>query len=75
MRSAADPQFAAAILAGGEGRRVGGRDKGLLILHGKPLIERVADALRAQVGAILICANRHAGEYARFGSVIADASP
>jgi molybdopterin-guanine dinucleotide biosynthesis protein A len=73
MRSAADPEFTAAILAGGEGRRVGGSDKGLLILHGKPLIERVAGALRPQVGAILICANRHADEYARFGSVIADA--
>ncbi len=75
MRSGADPEFAAAILAGGEGRRVGGSDKGLLMLHGKPLIERVADALRVQVGAILICANRHADEYARFGQVISDAMP
>jgi molybdenum cofactor guanylyltransferase len=65
--------LAAAILAGGEGRRVGGSDKGLLALAGKSLIERVVGVLKPQVGSILICANRHADEYARFGKVLADA--
>ncbi|HEX7917560.1 molybdenum cofactor guanylyltransferase MobA [Rudaea sp.] len=69
----ATTMFAAAILAGGEGRRVGGSDKGLLPLAGKSLIERVVDELQSQVGSILICANRHADEYARFGKVLADA--
>ena len=72
MPSAAEQEVTAAILAGGEGRRVGGNDKGLLLLRGKPLIGYVADALRAQAAAILICANRHADEYARFGRVLAD---
>jgi len=63
----------AAILAGGEGRRVGGNDKGLLPLAGKPLIERVVGELQSQVASVLICANRHADEYARFGRVLADA--
>ncbi|MFT3792204.1 MAG: molybdenum cofactor guanylyltransferase MobA [Rudaea sp.] len=72
MPSAADPQISAAILAGGEGRRVGGNDKGLLLLRGRPLVERVAAALRGQAGTILIVANRHADEYARFGRVVAD---
>ncbi|MBS0583112.1 MAG: molybdenum cofactor guanylyltransferase [Proteobacteria bacterium] len=62
----------AAILAGGEGRRVGGDDKGLLMLCGKPMVEHVAAALRGQVDAVLVCANRNAGEYAKFGEVIAD---
>ncbi|MBS0516297.1 MAG: molybdenum cofactor guanylyltransferase [Proteobacteria bacterium] len=66
------PDIAAAILAGGEGRRVGGSDKGLLPLAGKPLIERVADSLRPQVCSILVCANRNTDEYARFGRVLAD---
>jgi molybdopterin-guanine dinucleotide biosynthesis protein A len=64
----------AAILAGGEGRRVDGRDKGLLPLAGELLIARVVAALRGQVHAILICTNRHAGEYAAFGGVVADAT-
>lgn len=64
--------IAAAILAGGEGRRVGGGDKGLLSLAGKPLIEHVAGKLRPQVDSILICANRHAEEYSGYGRVLAD---
>ena len=46
--AAVDPfnpaEVTAAILAGGEGRRVDGQDKGLLPLAGKPLIAHVAAA-------------------------------
>lgn len=63
----------AAILAGGEGARVGGQDKGLLPLAGEPLIARVSRSMRAQAGTLLICANRHHESYAPFGSVVADA--
>lgn len=70
---ASDPAaITAAILAGGEGRRVGGEDKGLLPLSGRPLIAHVVAALRGQAGSILICANRNADRYAQFGPVIAD---
>lgn len=70
---ASDPAvITAAILAGGEGRRVGGEDKGLLPLSGRPLIAHVIAALRGQVGSILICANRNADRYAQFAPVIAD---
>ena len=65
----------AAILAGGEGKRVDGRDKGLLALAGKPLVERVATALRGKANTILICVNRHPHEYAVFGQVVSDTSP
>jgi molybdenum cofactor guanylyltransferase len=63
----------AAILAGGEGARVGGQDKGLLPLAGKPLIARATGAMRPQAGTLLICANRHVEAYAAFGAVVADA--
>jgi len=63
----------AAILAGGAGARVGGKDKGLLPLAGEPLIARAASAMRPQAGTLLICANRHAEAYAAFGVVVADA--
>ncbi|HST28815.1 MAG TPA: molybdenum cofactor guanylyltransferase MobA [Rudaea sp.] len=63
----------AAILAGGEGRRVGGEDKGLLELDGRPLIAHVIAALHGQADPIVICANRNADRYAEFAPVIADA--
>lgn len=62
------------VLAGGAGRRVGGQDKGLLPLHGRPLIERVLAALRPQCDQVLIVANRNRDEYIRYAPVIADQS-
>lgn len=71
--AAFDPSvITAAILAGGEGRRVGGADKGLLPLGGRPLVAHVVAALRGQVGRMVICANRNADRYAQFAPVIAD---
>jgi molybdenum cofactor guanylyltransferase len=66
-------EVTAAILAGGEGARVGGQDKGLLPLAGERLIARASRAMRAQAGTLLICANRHEETYAAFGAVVADA--
>lgn len=51
------------LLAGGEGRRMGGRDKGLLPLHGEPLAAHVLRRLAPQVGALLVSANRNAEHY------------
>lgn len=74
--SAIDPAgITAAILAGGEGRRVDGQDKGLLPLAGRPLIAHVIAALRGQAGAIVICANRNADRYRQFAPVLADGLP
>jgi molybdopterin-guanine dinucleotide biosynthesis protein A len=67
------PVLTAAILAGGAGSRLGGRDKGLEPLHGKPLIEHVIGALR-DVDALLIVANRNHDAYARHALTIADAT-
>ena len=55
------------ILAGGLGRRMGGVDKGLQLLHGKPMIEHVLERLRPQVGEIVINANQNLERYAAFG--------
>ena len=46
-----------AVLAGGEGRRMGGIDKGLVPLAGKPLVAWALDALRGQTAVQLINAN------------------
>jgi molybdopterin-guanine dinucleotide biosynthesis protein A len=56
-----------AVLAGGLGRRLGGIDKGLLPVSGHPLIERVLGCLVPQVDQVIINANRHQAEYARYG--------
>jgi molybdopterin-guanine dinucleotide biosynthesis protein A len=63
------------ILSGGAGVRVGGADKGLLTVHGVPIVERVAAVLRPQCGAIVVVANRNAGDYARVARVIGDETP
>lgn len=48
------PKVTAVILAGGLGRRMGGRDKGLIPLDGRPLISHVIDILKGQVDRIII---------------------
>ena len=53
------------ILAGGRSRRMGGGDKGLLDLGGKPMLAHVIDRLKPQVGRIIINAN---GEPRRFAA-------
>jgi molybdopterin-guanine dinucleotide biosynthesis protein A len=61
------------ILAGGQGRRMGGVDKGLVELDGRPMIAYVIARLRPQVDALLINANRNADTYAALGApVVAD---
>jgi molybdopterin-guanine dinucleotide biosynthesis protein A len=54
------------ILAGGQGRRMGGADKALLALAGRPLIAHVAERLRPQTDALAISAN---GDPARFAAL------
>lgn len=60
------------VLSGGAGARVGGADKGLLPLRGKPLVEHVLERLRPQCDRLLIVANRHLDEYARHAPVVHD---
>ena len=61
------------ILAGGQGSRMGGVDKGLQVFRGKPMVAHVIERFAPQVSEILINANRNPQEYERFGHrVIAD---
>jgi len=61
------------VLAGGLGRRMGGVDKGLQLLRGKPMVEHVLARLAPQVGEIIINANQNAATYEKFGHrVVAD---
>lgn len=62
------------VLAGGLGRRMGGVDKGLRELRGRPLVAHVIERFAPQVDTVLVNANQNAEVYARFGyPVIADA--
>jgi len=64
------------ILAGGLGRRMGGVDKGLQLLAGRPLVRHVVDRLAPQVDTVLINANRSQAEYGALGyPVLADEIP
>ena len=61
------------VLAGGEGRRMGGRDKGLEPFAGLPLVGHVVKRLEGRVAELLINANRNADAYRFFADrVIAD---
>lgn len=51
------------ILAGGEGRRVGRCNKGLLTLQGKPLVQHIFERLSPQVDKIIISANENVDAY------------
>lgn len=55
------------VLAGGAGRRMGGADKGLLLLGGRPLAQIALDRLRPQVQRLAVSANRNRDAYAAMG--------
>ena len=74
--SASVEVIAAVILAGGRGTRMDGADKGLVEYQQRPLIEWVLQAVRPQVGEVLISANRNIDAYAQYGCrVVQDATP
>jgi molybdopterin-guanine dinucleotide biosynthesis protein A len=58
------------ILAGGQGRRMGGVDKGLQDLNGRPLVQWVLARLAPQVDTVLINANQNLLRYAKFGCAV-----
>lgn len=67
-------QIAGLVLAGGEGSRMGGVDKGLLPFRGRPLVEHALRRLRSQqgglIGPLLISANRHLDTYSSFDATV-----
>lgn len=64
------------ILAGGQGLRMGGQDKGLVDYKGKPLVDWVIERLLPQVDELLISANRNLDDYSNRGyRVVTDSLP
>lgn len=69
------PDFAGAVLCGGQSRRMG-RDKALIPVEGTPLVVRVARALRAAGAREVVAVGRHPGWLAEHGLVaVPDARP
>jgi molybdopterin-guanine dinucleotide biosynthesis protein A len=61
------------VLAGGQGSRMGGVDKGLQPFRGRPMVAHAIERLAPQVDELLVNANRNPEAYAVFGHrVIAD---
>ena len=61
------------LLAGGRARRMGGGDKCLLPLAGRPLLEHVIHRARPQVARLVLNANGDPARFAAFGlPVVAD---
>lgn len=76
MKLPARGKITGLILAGGQGSRMGGRDKGLVPYRGKPLIDHAIACLAPQVDELLISANRNLEEYGHRGyPVIGDSLP
>lgn len=68
-----DVNIGAVILAGGLARRMGGVDKGLVEIAGKPMVKYALDTLTPLVHSLVINANRSVEQYQQFGvPVIAD---
>ena len=65
-------QVTGVILAGGRATRMGGVDKGLVPINGRPMIAWVIDALRPQVSDVLINANRNHDRYSEFACPVID---
>lgn len=67
MAELALPDITGLVLAGGQGARMGGLDKGLQAFKGTTLAQHALARLRPQVGNLMLSANRHLADYAAFG--------
>ena len=64
------------LLAGGRATRMGGGDKCLRLLSGRPLLEHVIQRLRPQVRRLLLNANGDPARFSGYGlPVVADSPP
>lgn len=61
------PAVTGIVLAGGRGSRMGGVDKGLKPLRGRPMVEWVIERFAPQVDEVLINANQNLDAYRVFG--------
>lgn len=66
MTENALPPCSILLLAGGQGQRMGGRDKGLLDWQGRPLIETLHARVRPLTDDLIISCNRNREQYATY---------
>ena len=64
----------AIVLAGGEGRRMGGCDKGLVSFQSQPMAGFAIQLIRPFVRRIIISCNRHLPEYAELADEVVEDS-
>ncbi len=73
MQNISKNEITGVILAGGQARRMEGKDKGLILLNEKPMIEYVINILKPQVGNLIINANRNHEKFSKYGfKIISD---
>lgn len=69
-------QISALLLAGGQGSRLGGRDKGLMPWQGKPVAAGLAQVARQVADELLISCNRNQAGYREWADrLVGDAEP
>lgn len=69
-------RIAGIVLAGGQSRRMGGGDKCLRLLAGKPILAHIVERARPQVAALALNANGDPARFAGFAlPVVADSIP
>ena len=69
-------EFTLGILAGGTGRRVGHRDKGLLVGSGQTLVERTVSQNRAIFAEVIVCCHGNPWFYSMLADrVLCDSRP
>src|SRR5260370_42437219 len=67
VKSASMAAVSGLVLAGGQGRRMGGVDKGLQLLRGKPMVVWVIERFAPQADEIIVNANQNLDLYGAFG--------
>ena len=65
------PPIVGVLLAGGLARRMGGGDKPLRLLAGRPLLDHVVERLRPQVSGMVLNANGDPARFAAYGLPVA----
>ena len=72
MKNILKHEISSVILAGGQGLRMNGVDKGLVEFRGLPLVAHVVNVVESRVDKVYISANRSFDAYATYGDVISD---
>ncbi len=74
ISAAIDPDSVTALIfAGGQAKRMGGVNKAMKLLNGRPMIEHVLHSFDGIASKIVISANRDEAIFSKYGAVLRDA--